>query len=198
VTRRLIESDGWEKVSIRRLAAEIGIAPTTLYHHVQDKEDLLLLLIGEYAEQLPRPELPAEPRERIVAAGIAIHDALAAWTWAAEVLTTDGFVARLGDSARWLVEAIVAGAVEAGCTLAEAVYVFRTIWYYTVGEVLVRARSAREPADLDSFTKLLGASSLPSLSAISEQWPVIAAQNTYPQGLRAMVDGLLAQAGTAS
>lgn len=36
-TRRLIERDGWEKVSIRRLAAEIGIAPTTLYHHVRDK-----------------------------------------------------------------------------------------------------------------------------------------------------------------
>ena len=141
--RRLIDQDGWEKLTIRRLAAEIGIGATTLYHHVRDKEDLLFLLIREYAEQIPHPELPDEPRDRIVAASIAIHDALAAWPWAAEVLTTDGFLARLGDSALELVEVIVAGCVDDGCAPEKAVHVFRNLWYFTVGEILVRAHSAR-------------------------------------------------------
>jgi len=197
VTRRLIDQNGWETLTIRKLAAEIGIAPTTLYHHVQDKEDLLLLLLHEYAGQIPRPELPSEPRGRIVVAATVMHDALAAWTWAAEVLTTDGFIARLGDSARWLVETIVAGAVDQGCTPAQGVYVFRSIWYYTVGEILVRANSARGQigdtrAD-DKSAGGLGASHLPHLAAIGDQWAPLAAQDTYPQGLRAFVDGLLAQ-----
>ena len=194
VTRRLIDQDGWAKLSIRGLAKEIGIAPTTLYHHVQDKEDLLLLLIREYADQIPHPELPSEPRERIIVAATTIHGALAGWTWAAEVLTTDGFIGRLGDSARWLVEAIMAGAVDHGCTPAEAVYIFRSIWYYTVGEILVRAHSARQPADHTAVSESLGASDLPHLAGVGEQWPTLAAQDTYPQGLRALVDGLLAQA----
>ncbi len=42
--RRLIDRDGWEKLTIRALAGELGIGATTLYHHVRDKEDLLLLL----------------------------------------------------------------------------------------------------------------------------------------------------------
>src|SRR5579875_1528408 len=46
--RRLIDRDGWEKLSVRRLAAELGIGTTTLYHHLRDKEDLLLLLLNEY------------------------------------------------------------------------------------------------------------------------------------------------------
>ncbi|SHH66621.1 transcriptional regulator, TetR family [Streptomyces sp. 3214.6] len=86
--RQLIDRDGWEKLTIRRLAAEIGIGATTLYRHVQDKEDLLFLLIQEYADQIPHPGLPGEPRDRIVAALTAVHDALADRPWAAEVLTT--------------------------------------------------------------------------------------------------------------
>ncbi|MET0426020.1 MAG: TetR/AcrR family transcriptional regulator [Actinoplanes sp.] len=188
VARRLIDQDGWAKLSIRRLAAEIGIGPTTLYHHVRDKEDLLILLLREYADQLPRPVLPAGPRDRIVVAAATIHEALAAWPWAAEVLTTDGFLGRLGDSARWLVEAIVAAAVDHGCTPAEGVYVFRSIWYYTVGEILVRAHSAGQPADRDAFT----AAALDD-SELPREWPELVAQNTFRRGLEAFVDGLLAQ-----
>lgn len=198
--RRLIDQDGWEKLTVRRLAAEVGIGATTLYHHVRDKQDLLLLLLNAYAEQVPRPDLPAEPRERIVASGIALHDALAAWPWAAEVLTADGFVGLLGEPALWLVETVLAAAVDCGCTPEQAVDVFRSIWYYTVGEILVRMHSDRRRADgkrppyhdID-FSKF-DASQLPHLAAIGDRWPALAARDIYPSGLRAFVDGLLAQA----
>lgn len=184
--RQLIDRDGWEKLTIRQLAAELGIGATTLYHHVRDKEDLLLLLITEYADQIPHPELPSEPRDRIIVAAIATHDALAAWPWAAEVLTVDGFIGRLGESALWFVETILAGAVGYGCTPAQSVHIFRSIWYYTVGEILVRARSAPDRAtnerDLDITTRInqLDTTHLPHLSAIAHQWATLSAQNTYP------------------
>jgi hypothetical protein len=34
---------------------------------------------------------------------------------------------------------------------------------------------------------------MPSLAAIGDRWPALAARNTYPDGVRAFVDGLLAQ-----
>jgi len=202
--RRLIDQSGWEKLTIRRLAAEIGIGATTLYHHVRDKEDLLFLLIHEYADQIPIPELPSEPRDRMIAAATAIHDALAAWPWAAEVLTTDGFISRLSNSALQLVEAILGGAVDHGCTPEQAVHIFRSIWYYTVGEILVRAHSAGQPTDderpagLDAFIEGLDPARLPHLSALGDRWPALAAQDTYPLALSAFVDGLLAQATSAT
>ena len=194
-TRRLIDRDGWEKLTIRRLAAELGIGATTLYHHVRDREDLLILLINDLAEQTPPPELPDDPRERIVVAATAIHDRLASWPWAAEVLTTDGFLTRLGTAPLTLVEAVVGAAVECGCTHEQAAGVFRALWYYTVGEILVRARSARRPADfrLGSLAEA-DASRLPHLTAIGDAWPALAAQDTFVDGLRAFVDGLLGQA----
>jgi hypothetical protein len=146
--------------------------------------------------------VPSDPRERIIAAATAIHDALAAWPWAAEVLTTDGFITRLGDSALQLVETVLAGAVDHGCTQEQAVDVFRSIWYYTVGEILVRVRAhyaraqeaVEEASRRDIFPDGLDASRLPQLAALRGQWATLAWRDTYPEGLRIFVDGLLADA----
>ncbi len=61
-----------------RLTGRDGHRATTLYHHVRDKEDLLLLLVDEYASQIPHPDLPSEPRDRIIVAATSLNDALAA------------------------------------------------------------------------------------------------------------------------
>lgn len=196
--RVIIDRDGWEKLTFRRLAAELGVGVMTLYHHVRDREDLLIQLINEHLDQVARPELPAAPRERIVAAALAAHDALAAWPWATEVLTTDGFLSRVGDSALWIVETMVAGAIDAGCTPEQAVHAFRSIWYYTVGEILVRANSARRDTVFEhpdpALSSRVDPARQPRLAAIGDRWGPLAAQDTYPAGLRAFVDGLLAAA----
>lgn len=198
--RRVIDQDGWETLTVRRLAAEIGVGTTTLYHHVHNKDDLVVELVNQHLDQLARPELPDDPRERIVVAATTMHDALTNWPWAAEALTADGFIGRLGDSALWIVETIVAGAVAAGATQEQAVDVFRSIWYYTVGEVLVRARSDRRRADVGTADLAYGLRRLdpsrqPQLAAIGDLWPERSAVDLYPQVLRIIVDGLLATTG---
>jgi len=191
--RRLIDRDGWQKLTIRRLAAELGIGATTLYHHIRDKEDLLVQILNHHVLQLDRPDLPDDPRERVVAAATALHDALAAWPWAAEVLTTDGFVGLLDESALWMVEAILAGAEDGGCTPEQAVDVFRSVWYYTVGEILVRVHSARRDVlgPAAGFRTQFDAGRVPRLAAVGGRWHELAARDTYPEALRAFVTALL-------
>ncbi|MGW6276229.1 TetR/AcrR family transcriptional regulator [Kribbella sp. NPDC055071] len=190
--RRVIDRDGWEKLTVRGLAGELGIGPTTMYHHVQDKESLLLLLLNEYASQIPRPDdLPTDPKERIVAATVVIHDALAAWPWAAEVLTANGFVGLFAASSLWPVETIVAATVETGRTLEQAVDVFRNIWFYTVGEILVQAHSPSRAIERDPFFTDLDPAQTPTLAEIGNAWPQLAQHPNYAGGLRAFVNGLL-------
>ncbi|MFI0410547.1 TetR/AcrR family transcriptional regulator [Actinomadura sp. 3N508] len=193
--RRLIDRDGWEALTIRRLAAETGVGATTLYHHVRDKDDLIVQLVNEHVDQVARPDLPADPRDRIIVAWTTIHGALANWPWGAEVLTADGFLARLGDSALWFVETIVGGAVDHGCTRLQAVDLFRSIWYYTVGEILVRAHTVRAGTVGSEFSlRTLDPSRYPHLAAIGDEWPSRASLDLYPRVLQIMVDGLLNEA----
>ncbi len=193
--RRIMDRDGWERLTLRRLAAEVGVGTTTLYHHVRDKEDLQVQLLNYYADQIERPPLPSDPRERIVVAATVMHDSLAAWPQAAEVLTADDL---LGESALWMVDTIVGGALECGCTTEQAVDLYRSIWYYTLGEILVRAHAKRRaeedrPRYRDTVFNSLDESRFPHLAEIANRWPRLTSRDTYLQGLRAFVDGLLAQ-----
>lgn len=190
--RRLIEQDGSESLTIRRLAGELDVGPTTLYRHVQDREDLLVLLVNDYVEGLTPPPFVEDPRERIVQTVIFIHDALSEWPWGAEVLTSDGFIGRLGDSSLTMTEAIVSGAVGAGCTHEQAVEVFRNLWYFTVGEILVRARTAR--GRLINPDLSFDATKHPHLAEIGPRWVAVAERDSFAQGATAFVDGLLLSA----
>ncbi|MGW2472646.1 TetR/AcrR family transcriptional regulator [Streptomyces sp. NPDC001665] len=194
--RRIVEEEGVNRLTMRRLATEVGSTPMALYHHVRDKEELLVLLLDDYAVRaLRRPELPADPRERVVAAATAIHEALAACPWIVEVLTADDLMSK---SALWFVEQIVDGLVEGGLSLDRAVHGYRAIWYYTAGEIVVRRTAARRRAEDDRATYReevfsgLDPDELPRLAQSAERWAPLTAEDKYRDGLKALVEGLLA------
>ncbi|OKJ68637.1 TetR/AcrR family transcriptional regulator [Streptomyces sp. CB02460] len=193
--RRIVEEEGVNRLTMRRLATEVGSTPMALYHHVRDKEELLVLLLDDYAVRaLRRPEPPADPRERIVTAATAIHEALAACPWIVEVLTADDLMSK---SALWFVEQIVDGLVEGGLTLDRAVHGYRAIWYYTAGEIVVRRTAARRRAEDDRATYReevfsgLDPDELPRLAQAADRWAPLTAEDTYRDGLKALVEGLL-------
>lgn len=191
--RELIETQGWEQLTIRRLASAIGTSPGTVYYHVRDRDDLLVQLLNYYSSQLPRPELPSDPRERIVVAATLLHDALADMPWVAEIVTADNL---LGKDILWLVEAIVAGAIDAGATPDDAVHLYSDIWYYTAGEILIRYRRNRRarlgrPNYRDEVFDHLDPGEFPRLSSLAGRWHDLTTSDTYRRGLRALVNGAL-------
>ncbi|MFE3630199.1 TetR/AcrR family transcriptional regulator [Streptomyces goshikiensis] len=194
--RRIVTEEGVDRLTMRRLAAEIGSTPMALYHHVRNKEELLVLLLDDYAARaLRRPEPAADPRERVVGAATAIHEALAACPWIVEVLTADDL---MSASALWFVEQIVDGLVECGLSPERAVHGYRAIWYYTAGEIVVRATAARRRADDDRTTYReqvfgdLDPAEVPRLAQVADRWTPLTGEDTYLDGLRALVTGLLA------
>ena len=67
--RELFMAEGYERVTMRRIAEAIEYSPTTIYHHFEDKDDLVNALCHEEFAQLlsvldPRAE-SADPVEQI-------------------------------------------------------------------------------------------------------------------------------------
>jgi TetR/AcrR family tetracycline transcriptional repressor len=53
--RELLQRDGIAGLTMRRLAAELDVAPRTLYTYVRDKDDLLGAVVEEVVREFPAP-----------------------------------------------------------------------------------------------------------------------------------------------
>ncbi|MBB4781074.1 TetR family transcriptional regulator [Streptomyces rapamycinicus] len=194
--QRILDQEGAENLSMRRLAKEMSSTPMALYHYVRDKDELLLLLLEEHAAKFPRPGLPTEPRARLLASAQVLHDILVGCPWIVEVVASDDLFA---VSAMWIVENILDAAIGCGMTPEDAVYAYRVIWYYTAGELTVRFNRERRQAHLDRPPHRdqiadLDPEEFPNVTSLGGQWVELTTRDTHRRGLEAVVAGLLAQA----
>jgi AcrR family transcriptional regulator len=75
---RIIDTDGLDALTMRRLANEIGVAAMTVYSYVRDKDELLDLVIDRVAAAVTIPPESADWRERARALAHSLRDTLLA------------------------------------------------------------------------------------------------------------------------
>jgi AcrR family transcriptional regulator len=64
-TLALAEERGLDAVSMRAVAASLGVTPMALYRHVGDKQGLLDGLVERLLDELPAPDAALPPEERL-------------------------------------------------------------------------------------------------------------------------------------
>lgn len=192
--RRILEEEGVEALSMRRMAKEVGATPMALYHHVRDKDELLMLTLAGLAAEVPRPELPADPRGRVLVAAHHMYASLSRFPWAVDVLG-------LGDltdkAALWMPEEIIASCRACEQSREQAVHTYRTLWYFVYGALrftVAESRRATAPDRRPLLPDLLGpedAAQLPQLTGLSGDWQELTQTYDVAEQLKAIVDGLL-------
>ncbi|HVY95579.1 MAG TPA: TetR/AcrR family transcriptional regulator, partial [Solirubrobacterales bacterium] len=87
---RIADAEGFEAVSMRRVAQELGAGTMTLYHYVRSKDELITLMVDAVMAELlvPDEELAAEWRPALTQIALRGRDAFRRHRW-----TLD----RLGD-----------------------------------------------------------------------------------------------------
>jgi AcrR family transcriptional regulator len=133
--RALVEAGGPDALSMRKVAAEVGVATTSIYWHVGSRDELLHAVLDAMVAEFPRPVARGRtPRRRIASLASAIR---------AQVLTTGAVqqVAReLGRSGELFLPAQVALAREvsrAGLHGAVAAQAVRSVLFVVGGFVLL-------------------------------------------------------------
>ena len=194
--RAIVEADGIEALTMRRVATDLGSSPMSLYRHVRDKDELLVMLLDQLAAEVPRPRLPRDPRKRIQAACRAMRDGLAEHPWIVDVLAQGDLIA---PSILWVIEEITAGFVACGLSPAQTADAYRAVWQFTVGELIIRrgldrmATLGRPPFVLRVLADVDPAE-LPTLAGLKPHWAPARGKDSYDLGIGALIDGLLGSA----
>jgi AcrR family transcriptional regulator len=192
----IIDRDGIDALTMRRVAGELDSSTMALYRHVRDKDQLLVLMLDRLAATVAVPRFASDPRTRLRQACRAMRDGLARYPWVVDVLAQGDLIA---PAILWVIEAIVSGFIACGVSEAEAVDGYRAIWQFTVGELITRrgiertAALGRPPFVLQVLTDV-DPEEFPTLAAVSGKWRPTRERDSYEIGLAALIDGLIGQA----
>ncbi|WP_424886960.1 TetR/AcrR family transcriptional regulator [Streptomyces sp. XH2] len=130
---RLLDAEGLEALSMRRLADPLGTAATSLYRHVAGKDELIGLALDEvFAECLPAIDGQAPWRELVSECGHAVRTMILRHPWASAVLGGAG-VTHFGPNLMRLSETMLGVLEEAGFPLREAGSLMSMVFAYVIG-----------------------------------------------------------------
>ena len=84
----IADTEGFEAVAMRRVAAELGASPMSLYHYIAGKDDLVALMDDALMAEtvVPDDELPADWRQAVATIARRTHAVFLRHPWALAAL----------------------------------------------------------------------------------------------------------------
>jgi AcrR family transcriptional regulator len=197
----IIDSDGVEGLSMRRLGEAVGRDPMVLYRHVPNKAAVLDGVVEMVFEQLSldttRPGWAAALRDL----ARDFRDLACAHPNVVPLLVTRPLATPLGMRPLGMLrqlEDVLALLVGAGFSGEDAVLAYRALFGFLYGHVLTELQEAVErPEETDDVLRLglhrLRISEFPHLRALAPTWAAYDGLAELERGLDILLSGLAAQ-----
>ncbi|MBG0815794.1 TetR/AcrR family transcriptional regulator C-terminal domain-containing protein [Planomonospora sp. ID82291] len=127
----LLDAEGVDALSMRRLGAKLGSGATSIYWHVAHKDELLELVMDEVYGEITLPD-PAVVgwQDAVTVFAYGLRDALRKHPWAASLLSTRP---SLGPNAMRLLARMTTAFEQAGFTGLELDYASAALLSYVLG-----------------------------------------------------------------
>jgi TetR/AcrR family transcriptional regulator, tetracycline repressor protein len=148
VALELLEADGPDALTMRGLAAKLGVAPTAIYWHVGDKQALLDAVVDHITADVGQVEVEGQvPVERIASTARSLRRNLLERPYLIAVVHEQGRTAAIFRPAR----AVLARELQA-CGLDErrATVATEAVLHHVIGSVLIEQQVARAPAQRET------------------------------------------------
>jgi AcrR family transcriptional regulator len=192
---KIADAEGLEAVSIRRVAADLGVRPMSLYTYIDRKEDLLALMRDEVnGEVLIGADLPSGWREATAAIARRTREVALRHPWTTDIAA---HFAALGPNALRHVEESITALRELGLDPRRTVEVITAVDKYVTGhvsfEVANRSTAMASVVEQRFFRSLLTTGEFPELSRIvAEAIAAVATEDEFERGLSWLLDGIAA------
>ena len=192
---RLLDEEGPDAVSMRRLATELGVGTMTLYGHVRSKRELLDAAVDVAAEDFVLPAVDGDFRRRYAAyleavrAWLERHPALVALRGREAIVRPAAF--RISEHGMRLL-------LDAGLPPEEAARAFRLSFTYVFGHALVSPHepSHEEQQAIGAAVLSLPEDAFPAMRAAAVgAGPALGGADQFRYGAERLLDGIEARLG---
>jgi len=204
----LLDTEGLEALSMRKLGARLDAGATSLYRHVATKDELIELVVDEVYGQIEVPDIWGRDwRSAVTVCATSARAVLVKHAWMASVLGQVG-LAYLGPNVMRLNERMLALFEAAGFSLPEADLALSTVMAYVIGMgtteaawLTTLARSGRSEQEwMDSLRPAAAEATKPyprlhALTTASDEDVEGARADGFRYGLERVLDGLAARLG---
>ena len=191
----IVDRDGLEDLSMRRLAKELGTSTMSLYYHVPDKSALYDLILEAVMDEidLTADDPSQAPVERVVATACALRDALLAHPNAMPIALSRSLRTRAQLRPA---EAMIGVMFEAGATPTEAITAVNIIGQYVYGTTAAHANHLADGEYHDDVRESdLGEATsgdFPNMARILAEGEYLGFDKEFNLGVRILAEGLLA------
>lgn len=174
---RIADEEGYEAVTMRRVAAELGAGTMTLYHYVRNKDELAALLDDAIMAELlvPEDELAEGWREGIAQIARRSYEAFTRHPWVFDLITGEGSPGQTGPNALRHVEQSLQVAARTGLDFQGQLELVALVDDYVFGHAMrVRETRANQSSE-DAETRLEGLLAYLETQLESGEFPILAA-----------------------
>jgi AcrR family transcriptional regulator len=191
----MIDTDGLDAVTMRRLAARLETAHTSLYRHVASRDELLVLCVDRMLGELRLDDIPVDrdPRRQAEALLRRYRQVLLAHPALAPLLTT---AQMLGPNALAGREVGLAILDDAGVPPDLAARAYLTLTHYVIGSAVLEANgAARGDPGRQAMQAMFGAldpNRYPVLVAHATHLNLLDPDQEFEFGLATLLDGITA------
>ncbi len=204
----IADSQGFDAVSMRRVAERLGAGTMTLYHYVRNKDELVALMSDQVMSELlvPAEELSTDWRMALTQIANRSHDAFKAHHWVFQKMDEDGVP---GPNGMRHFEQSLQAVVGLGLDHEQTFEVIGQIDDYVFGYSLREVQEAAEqdhgwsPEVVDFFKQELATGDYPLISevfgdedfeaAFQRAMEFIADEGRFHRGLKRLLDGIEAE-----
>lgn len=194
----LLDRDGFDAFSMRKLAAELNVKSPSLYWHVRGKDELFELLIDTVIGKCPLPDAEGGPwQERLSRLGLDLRQVLLSHPAATRLLP-----GRLpfGPHGLRLADRVIGILRRSGFDDRMAGYGYLILVFYVVGFAVQEiafgkgADGGARLAEVGGYLAGLPVEQYPDLVAVADGLLAPGLTDRFEFGLRNLIDGL-AQSG---
>jgi AcrR family transcriptional regulator len=197
----VMDTEGLEAVSMRRIAREVGVEAMSLYHHVRDKEDVLDGICEAVMGEFEYPDAAGDISQRLRAGARSYRRLLQAHPDVMRLFAERHGPARSSPESFRPMEFALGLFREAGLSDRDCVQAFHAFGGYIQGFVMMEGGTIESPQHVtrkEDLVATLPIDEFPVLASVSRYFAECDGDEQFEFGMDLMIRGLTAMVADGS